>query len=71
MVLVLKKRKVVLFGLTVEIEPSAPGDAAPTGTVAFELVTKKEKEDRHESTGDCRVKRWCCSYNGPRQERAG
>ena len=41
---VLKKKKVVSFGLTAEIEPSVTGGAVPTGTVAFELVTKKRKK---------------------------
>jgi hypothetical protein len=41
---VLKKKKVVSFGLTAEIEPSAPGGSVPTGTVVFELVTKQRKK---------------------------
>jgi hypothetical protein len=41
---VFKKKKVSSFGLTAEIEPSGPGGGVPTGTVAFELVTKKRKK---------------------------
>ena len=41
---VLKKKKVVSFGLTAEIEPSVSGGGVPTGAVAFELVTKKKKK---------------------------
>ena len=41
---VLRKKKVVSFDLTAEIEGSAPGGSFPTGTVAFELVTKKRKK---------------------------
>ena len=41
---VLKKKKVTSFGLTAQIELSAPGGAVPSGTVAFELVTKKGKK---------------------------
>ncbi len=41
---VLNNKKVVSFGLTAEIEPAVPGGSAPTGTVAFELVTKTRKK---------------------------
>jgi hypothetical protein len=41
---VLKKKKVVSVGLTAEIVPSAPGAGIPTGSVIFELITKKKKK---------------------------
>ncbi len=41
---VLNKNKVVSFGLTAQVEPSAPVGGIPTGTVAFELVTKNGKK---------------------------
>ncbi len=40
---VLSKQRLVSVNLTAEIEPLAPGGGVPTGTVAFELMTKKGK----------------------------
>jgi Bacterial Ig-like domain (group 3)/Right handed beta helix region len=52
---IFKKKKVVSFGLTAAIEPSAPGGSAPTGTVAFELVTKKRKKTITKLLGTVRL----------------
>jgi hypothetical protein len=41
---VFKKKKLVTVGLKAEIEPQSPGGGIPTGTVAFELITKKKKK---------------------------
>ena len=41
---VLKKKKIKSEILTAEIEPISPGGGVPTGTVIFELLTKKKKK---------------------------
>jgi large repetitive protein len=48
---VLKKKKLVTVGLTAEIQPQSPGGGTPTGTVAFELVTKKKKKTKTKVLG--------------------
>jgi hypothetical protein len=52
---IFKKKKVVSFSLTADIAPSAPGGGAPTGTVAFELVTKKRKKTITKVLGTVRL----------------
>ncbi|MFI5459716.1 MAG: Ig-like domain repeat protein, partial [Isosphaerales bacterium] len=48
---VFKKKKLVSVGLTAEIEPFAPGGGVPTGSVAFELLTKKRKKIQTKTLG--------------------
>ena len=48
---VLKKKKIKSEILTAEIEPIAPGGGMPTGTVIFELFTKKKKKTVTKSLG--------------------
>ena len=40
----IKKKKIKSEILTAEIEPISPGGGVPTGTVIFELLTKKKKK---------------------------
>ena len=49
---VLKKKKVKSEILTAEIEPTSPGGGVPTGTVTFELLTKKKKKTQDEGPRD-------------------
>jgi predicted outer membrane repeat protein len=43
---VLKKKKLKSEILTADIDPTAPGGGVPTGTVTFELLTKKGKKTK-------------------------
>ncbi len=48
---VLKKKKVVSENLTAQIKPSAPGGGVPTGSVTFEIITKKKKKTQTKVLG--------------------
>jgi len=52
---VFKKKKLVSVNLTAEIEPLAPGGGAPTGAVAFELLTKRGKKIHTQTLGKVSV----------------
>ncbi len=50
-----KKKKIKLEILTAEIEPISPGGGVPTGTVIFELLTKKKKKTITKTLGTAAV----------------
>ena len=52
---VLKKKKIKSEILTAEIEPISPGGGVPTGTVIFELLTKKKKKTVTKTLGTAMV----------------
>ena len=53
---VLKNKKVVSETLTAKIEPADPGANFPTGTVTFEVVTKKRKKTQTKTLGTAAVR---------------
>ena len=52
---VLKKKKIKSEILTAQIEPISPGGGVPTGTVIFELLTKKKKKTVTKTLGTAAV----------------
>ena len=52
-----KKKKIKSEILMAEIDPVSPGGGVPTGTVIFELVTKKNEKDRDQDAG-CGEREW-------------
>ena len=50
-----KKKKIKSEILTAQIEPISPGAGAPTGTVIFELITKKKKKTVTKTLGTAAV----------------
>ena len=52
---VLKKKKIKSEILTAQIEPISPGGGVPTGTVIFELLTKKKKKTMTKTLGTAAV----------------
>ena len=52
----LKKKKVVSETLTAKIEPAYPGASFPTGTVTFEVVTKKREKTQTKTLGTAAVR---------------
>ncbi len=52
---VFKKKKLVAVDLTAEIAPLAPGGGAPTGVVAFDLLTRKGKKVQTKTLGKVSV----------------
>ena len=50
-----KKKKIKSEILTAKIEPVSPGGGLPTGTVIFEVVTKKKKKTVTKTLGVARV----------------
>ena len=50
-----KKKKIKSEILTAQIEPISPGGGAPTGTVVFELLTKKKKKTVTKTLGTAAV----------------
>ena len=47
----LKKKKVVSENLTAQINPISPGGGVPTGSVTFEILTKKKKKTQTKILG--------------------